>query len=74
MIITKPSNRLSESMLQLKDLLAFASHCVGIGFLLGYALGTGLGAFIRRGKSVPLYQSQATVFVRDYSISVLQDC
>lgn len=59
-----------ESMLQLKDLLP-ALLMRWYWLLLGLLLGLGFG-FYQAWKSVPVFQAQATVLVRDYSVSVLQ--
>ena len=59
-----------ESLLQLKDLLP-ALLMRWYWLLLGLLLGLGFG-FYQAWKSVPVFQSQATVLVRDYSVSVLQ--
>ena len=59
-----------ESVLQLKEMLPLLLvrwHWLLLGALLGLSWG-----FYKAWKAIPLYQAQATVLVRDYSVSVLQ--
>ncbi|MDF1713460.1 MAG: polysaccharide biosynthesis tyrosine autokinase [Akkermansiaceae bacterium] len=59
-----------ESSFQIKELLPLLLSR-WYWLLLGGLLGLGWG-FYQAWKTVPIYQSQATVLVRDYNVSLLQ--
>lgn len=67
---TQVSESSQESIFQLKELLP-ALLVRWYWLLLGALLGLGWG-FYQAWKAVPLYQSQAVVLVRDYSVSLLK--